>query len=417
MRKKYFRIPAIILLFVAGCTKEQMPGPIKLVPEGEKGSSKMLVDGVISSWESSDHVNVNGMELPITLDNGNAFINDVVPSSDYCIVFPAAVYSGHTGSTVTVDMPATYMYRYKYNSSSDTYTQILDAPLAYFGTAEDGTAIMKHLTGAFNIQIIRPTGMRIQRIAVSTSQNHVMSGEMQFDMVDIDNIGSSAVNTINNNTVEMLFDFYNLEGTTNFLQGCRLPDNVSSVQIPIPVLTGNVNFTITVEGILDGIKHTFQRTQATGGHLGRGEMANVSVNMNAGQPGVTTSALFETTTVDGTTYYMISDAHDFRLMAYAVTGIRSGSAVDEDWTWAPTYYNGVDYSEANYLVMADFDMGGIVVTHARGFEGEFNGGGHTISNVVTSGDYWANGLFAALGGGHSLPRLNHSALEVQRFYK
>lgn len=374
-----------------GCQKEQTVNRLKIVTEGMGDNSKMTVDGLASYWESGDKVNVNGMEATVTLDNGNAYINDIPAADNYCIVFPSSIYSEHTGSVVTVDMPSTYYYRSRRNSNTGTYTQILDAPLAYCGTADDGTAIMRHLTGALNVQITRPSGMRIQRITVSTSQNRVMSGEMQFDLSNIDAASSTATNATSNNYVEMLFDYYNLESTNTYLFSLYN----QSVQIPIPVLSGNVNFIITVEGILGGTKYTFQRTQTTGGHLGRGEMANVAVNMNDGQPGVTKSALFETTVLDGTTYYMIQNAYDFRLMAYAVTGIQEGSAADEDWSWDPIYYYGADYANANYLVTADFDMKGKVTTTVRGLRGEFNGGGHTISNVVAGGDYWESGLFVS----------------------
>ena len=356
---------AFATLFSA-CQKEQDVSRLELTVEG-MGGEKMYVDGLASYWQTGDAVNINGVESSITLTDGHAYVEGDFSGGYYYIVFPATVYQERTGDVVTVDMPATYQYRTSHNGDY-VYHQLLDSPMAYYGEATSGRAMLMHLTGALNVQITGPLGIQIDCITISTTQNRVMSGAMQVDLSDLGNIGSAATSSTGNNSVQMLFD------QQSFSTGM--------VQIPIPVLTGNVNFIVRVEGHVQGTKYTFERVQSTGGHLGRGELGNVMVNLNEGQIGVTTSALFSSRTVGNKTYYEISSPKDFMLMSDAVWG--NTYREDGDTYLNRWEYGGLEYKYANYFVTTDLDMAGIVYTAITGFEGELNGGGHAIRNLTVS---------------------------------
>lgn len=330
-KHKILTVGFVIFALLSACQKEKI-GHLELVAEGMNRNNKMTVDGLSSYWQSGDKVSINGVESTITISGNRAYVEGEFSADNYTIVFPSSILQSRNGNTITVDMPDTYQYKSVYLSGVGN-RQVLDAPLVYYGTADDGRAMMLHLTGALNIQISGPSGILIDRITVSTTQNHVMSGSMQFDLSDFNSIGSSETNNITNNKVQMLF--YG----NNFSTG--------SVKIPIPVLNGNVNFTVKVEGHMNntGLKHTFVRTQTTGGHLGRGVVGNVAVNMNAGAEGVTTSALFESTTLNETTYYLINNSFDFRLFSLACKGYtyrEDGENYHDDWV-----YNGLKYNDAN----------------------------------------------------------------------
>lgn len=324
-----------------------------LTAEGMGGGSKMTVSGLSSYWQTGDAVKINGIESSITVNGSQAYVDGEFSANNYYIVFPSSIYQSRDGNEVTVNMPALYQYK------KSGGRQVLDAPMAYFGTTENGKVMMKHLTGALNVQITGPSGISIDRITISTSQHCVMSGEMQFDFSDIENIGSSTIDGLGTNrTVQMLFD------NESFGTG--------TVQIPIPVLTGNVNFKVKVEGHVDGTKHTFERTQSTGGHLGRAELGTVTVDLNEGQPNVTTSALFETTIVNGRTYYMIQDAFDLRMLSKATYGTIYRDE-DNDQNQRDWFYNGLLYKNANYIITNDIDMEGVRMASFDGLSGEFNG--------------------------------------------
>lgn len=374
-----------LLALLTACQKESS-GRLELVAEGMGGgNTKMTVNGVYSYWQEGDKVNINGSEVSLIVDAEQAYVDGEFSSDNYYIVFPSSIYQSRSGNVVTVDMPSTYQYRSVYISGVGT-RQVLDAPMAYSGDAAGGKAQMKHLTGALNVQITGPTGITIDRIIVGTTQNRQLSGEMQFDLSNLENIGSSTVDA-SASTVTMI--------------GGRL----GTVQIPIPVLTGDVNFTVKVVAHKEGTKYTFERTQTTGGHLGRAVLGTVVVDLNEGQTGVTTSALFPTTIVGGKIYYQISTPEDLCLMSNAVCGTHYREDGD-DYTrrWS---YDGLYYKDANYILANDIDMTGLAFTGIEGFCGEFNGGNHTITNLTVSGNTDASypvcwGLFASTSYGSTV---------------
>lgn len=359
-KNKMLTVGLVFLALLSACQKEPN-NRLTLSAEGMGGREKMTVNGLSSYWQTGDAININGEESSVTVNGSQAYVEGEFSADNYCIVFPSSIYQSRSGSTVTVNMPASYQYK------TSGGRQVLDAPMAYYGTADNGNVMMKHLTGALNVQIMGPSGISIDRITIGTSQHRIMSGEMQFNLSDIENIGSSTTDrTYEHRTVQMFFD------NESFSTG--------TVQVPIPVLTGNVNFTVKVEGHLEGTKHTFERTQSTGGHLGRAEMGTVAVDLNEGQPNVTTSALFPTTTVGGITYYEISTPQDLRMMSEAVRGTyyrEDGDLVYRGWL-----YNGLNYNEANYFVSANIDMEGIKIKSIKKYSGILNSNNRTISNLT-----------------------------------
>lgn len=349
------------LTLLSACQKEPI-NRLTLTAEGMGGGEKMTVNGLSSYWQTGDAVNINGEESSVTVNGSQAYVDGEFSADNYCIVFPSSIYQSRSGSTVTMNMPASYQYK------TSGGQQVLDAPMAYWGTASDGTVMMKHLTGALNVQITGPSGISIDRITIETSQHRVMSGEMQFNLSDIENIGSSTTDgTGEHRTVQMFFD------NESFSTG--------TVQVPIPVLAGNVNFTVKVEGHVEGTKHTFERTQSTGGHLGRAELGIVAVDLNEGQPNVATSALFQTTTVGGTTYYEISTPQDLRLLSDALIGSfyrdYSDDLVNRVWC-----YNDLNYKDANYMLTNNLNMNGINIKSLWHYAGILDGNNHTISNLT-----------------------------------
>lgn len=351
------------LTLLSACQKEPI-NRLTLTAEGMGGGEKMTVNGLSSYWQTGDAVNINGEESSVTVNGSQAYVDGEFSADNYCIVFPSSIYQSRNGSTVTVNMPASYQYK------TSGGRQVLDAPMAYYGTADNGNVMMKHLTGALNVQITGPSGISIDRITIGTSQHRVMSGEMQFNLSDIENIGSSTTDgTYEHRTVQMFFD------NESFSTG--------TVQVPIPVLAGNVNFTVKVEGHVEGTKHTFERTQSTGGHLGRAELGIVAVDLNEGQPNVTTSALFPTTIIGGTTYYEISTPQDLRLMSDALIGTFYRDYVD-DWENRVWSYNGLNYKDANYMVINNLNMEGVSIKSLWHFSGILDGGNHSINNLVVT---------------------------------
>ena len=356
----------LMATLMGGCQQEAPVGGLELVVEGMGGgATKMTVGGTCAYWQQGDSVSINGTLAKMTVDGERAYVSGSFDyEDDYCVVFPGGLLREQVGGRVTVDMPSEYRYATEYVDGVGV-RQVLDAPMAYYGWAADGKVKMKHLTGAMNIVVSGPSGLVVDCITVGTTQHRVMSGEMQFDLSDIDAVGSSATNVVANNTVKMIFSMGQF--------------STGTVQVPIPVLDGDVNFWVKVEGHVEGTKHTFLRTQTTGGHLGRGVLATVAVDMNEGADGVVTSTLFAEAVHNGVTYYEIGSPREFQLMSDAIWGTvyrEDGDEYSRDWQ-----YEGAYYREANYYVVCDLDMTGYPVGTIVDYNGTFNGGNHSINNL------------------------------------
>ena len=156
--------------------------------------------------------------------------------------------------------------------------------------------------------------------------------------------------------------------------------STGTVQVPIPVLTGNVTFDIKVVGHVDGTKYVFRRIQLTSGHLGRATLGTVAIDFND-QNYVTTSALFSTVVEEGITYYKISTPQDLRLMSAAVCGKyyrENGDWEHRDWT-----YNNQNYKDANYYIYNTINMEGIPIKSIKNFSGVMYGGNYNYITNLT----------------------------------
>lgn len=350
------------MCLLAACTKESRIG-LELVAEGMSDGTKMYINGQSSYWQTGDKVYINGVESTITVNGTQAYVDGEFADEDYCIVFPKNLVKSRNGSTVTLGFPDTYHYR----ANSDGY-QILDAPMAYYGTTGSGKVIMHHLTGALNLEITGHNGLQIDEITISVpSEKYVMNGNVSFDLSDLDNNEISTTTTYSSRyCVKMLFD-----ETSLILSGTQ----PKTVQVPIPVMTGNVHFRVTVVGHYNGTKSTFTQTQITGGHLGRAVLANAAIDMST----ATKSARLTETTVNGTPYYKITSPADFKLMSELVYN-----------KWQVEGAVSPQYDYANYLITANLDMTNTPIAPIMGLKGIFDGGGKTITNLTVDNQYSGN---------------------------
>ncbi len=369
-----------LLLFsmlLGGCLKEDSPvkegnNRLEIAAEGLGGHQKMYIDDVNAYWQTGDKVNINGTEYTLNVNSSNpatAYIENVPVTETYYGVFPASIFRSRDGGNVTVELPDTYQYK------TDGSHQVLDAPLGYYGDG-DGRLYFRHLTGALTIQITAPKGFSVDHVVVGTTQGYRMSGSFTYDLASID--GITQTGTSGSNTVEMLFDYDQLV----FVEA-----GTQSVQIPIPAVGGTVNFSITVEGHLQGTKHTFSRTQNSGGILNRGILGYVPVNINSGQADVTLSSLFP---VDGSGYPQIATPTDFRIMVQAING-----------QWEYPQGSNTQYHTKHYVITTPLDMSGITVQpigEGITFSGAIDGGSNWISNLTISSSYNDNGAWVGLMG-------------------
>ena len=66
----------------------------------------MTVNGLSSYWQTGDAININGEESSVTVNGSQAYVEGEFSADNYCIVFPSSIYQSRSGSTVTMNMPA-----------------------------------------------------------------------------------------------------------------------------------------------------------------------------------------------------------------------------------------------------------------------------------------------------------------------
>lgn len=175
-----------------------------------------------------------------------------------------------------------------------------------------------------------------------------------------------------------------------------------TVQIPIPVLSDDVNFTIKVEGRVADTKYTYERAQDAGGHLSRSELGYVSIDMSDNTY-TAHGSFFPTETINGDVYYILSSATDLKILGEASPHLM--------------------YSGINYRLSQDIDASGAVIHAFRSIVGIFDGNGKTISNLyITSGNFsdpnysHCLGLFLDPGNGIVIKDLTINGLTVTANY-
>ena len=371
-----------------GCQKEK-EGLLRLTAEGMGGdNSKMYIDGSNATkahWMDGDAVSINGTAHTVATSGSDATVTDVARADNYAIVFPAGIYRSQAGSNVTVHLPEVYHYRV-----DGSGRQVLDAPMAYYGDPDGGTAQLKHLTGSIAIQLklsYNALENYIDSIIVSSVDG---SGEAQYDLsgdfnIDLSSIGtySGSNTTGGNNSVAMVFDQTELQITNS---------GTKTVQIPVPTTAAATHYKVRIVGHRSGNsatpKFVYEKTQATGGQLGRAVLAYIPpIDIKAEvNPDITAMAPFETETIGGTEYCLINNAIDFRIMCYSTK----------------TY--GSPYRSKNYRIANDIDMAGVTVMPLTAYVGTVDGGSHTVSNLRIASSDQHSGFIGTLSGGSTTVR-------------
>ena len=363
---------------LASCQKENLDAQrLELVAEGMSGNQKTYVNGAHTYWMDGDLVYINGTTYEISVSGSAATISGSFNSgTTYYGIYPASAYADHEGSDYSVIMPA--VYHYKVNASG---YQVVEAPMAAYGTPSSGKLYFKHLTGAMNVQIDATVGFSLDSIIVSSGGgSDACVALQQIFHVNLSNIAGfdGGTTTLGGDAVQygrvaMVFDQTELNWTAS---------DIKSVQVPVPPTGVDTKYTIRVVGHYNGTKAVYERKQTSNTRVVRATMGDVPVNIrsNANEGYTTFSSLFETETVAGTDYFKIANAIDFKLMC---------KAISSSWT---LYGSSTPYSQSNYRLQNDIDMSGMEVCSMNGLNGStIDGGSHTVSSlVVTPFNVWAN---------------------------
>lgn len=257
--------------------------------------------------------------------------------------------------------------------------QVLNAPLAAYGTPSNGKLYFKHLTGVLAVQVTGFDGFCLDSITVISGGGGdpcvPLHGVFHVDFSNIASYDATGIVTVMEGSgferVAMVFDQTELNWTDASTQ---------TVHLPVPPSPMDTKYTIRIAGHVNGKKYVYERKQPSSSRVVRAVLGYVPVEITSiPNAYTTTGALFATEEVGGINYYKISSTIDFKLMC---------KAISNTWSYAGSYYN-----HANYRLQGNIDMSNVEVCSMDGLNGNtIDGNNHTVSNLdVNYFNFWANG--------------------------
>ena len=251
----------VTLLFVS-CQKEDGAKRFSIFTESYRGTAKVVVDGLSSSWRAGDGIWVNGEQGTVALDDGAPILDIHVTSwGGYYASYPASfVEGGNQNGTLTLTLPQAYQYR----EDATTHKQLLEMPMVAY-TVNDRLEF-KHLTGALVVEVPHVTRDIVLDYIMVRSSTSPLSGTGTVD-VRAEN-PQVVFESDTTHTVVMYFD--------------RCPVTIAnsespkSIMIPIAPTTGNDHkFTVTVcaHSHYTPLEFFFFNKESNAGNLMRNEVA------------------------------------------------------------------------------------------------------------------------------------------------
>jgi len=376
-------ILAVCTTFLFSCTKEEAVGDgmIEIFAETMGGGSKVMLDGVNSTWVDGDSIRINSDKVVVERINSHAYIRYAHPQSVNRAVYPASLASGTLSSdNVTLTFPDYYHYR-----TDGSGHQLLDLPMA---ARSEGDAALRfnHLTGALYVTVTNTANVTLTLQSVTVSSNrYKLNGTRSVDLNDLENFGSATSSVENERSVTLVFDNgYSLESSESV-----------KVMIPIMPVGGNGDnlFTIKVKSFASGqtTSYLYSRSQPSGSDhtLARNQLGYAPADITASG---STPVLEYNSGV-----YLIHTPLDFKMMV---------DAIQNSWL----------ANNAQYSITEDIDMSETPVTPITNssFIGTIDGGGHTVSNLTInsikqSGTCYC-ALFSNAGSGIMLTNLHLNGL-------
>lgn len=256
---------AAVAMMAVGCQKDRNADGMLLLAEGfNNNGSKVLVDGLTSTWADGDEVRINDQTAAVSVTTGNASVHlGSGVDAPFYGVYPAGIYGSNSGASYILNLPATYTYE------TDGTRQKLASPMV--GYTDNSTSMtFKHLTAAVTVQIKNDFGIDVTVTNVTVSSNkYKLNGTTAVTLGNSIAVAAEETDNAALRQVQM-----NFTGTAlNITSG-----NSANVQVPVLPVGDDNRFTIsvTVQNKDDAeMVYTFNKTQgSTQGTyaLGRAEL-------------------------------------------------------------------------------------------------------------------------------------------------
>lgn len=262
MKNRMIYAMAAVAMMAVGCQKDRNADGMLLLAEGfNNNGSKVLVDGLTSTWADGDEVRINDQTAAVSVTTGNASVHlGSGVDAPFYGVYPAGIYNSNSGASYTLNLPATYTHE------TDGTHQKLASPMV--GYTDNSTSMtFKHLTAAVTVQVVNyhyDYAIVVDSIVVA-SNSYMLCGEITVSIGNDIAVAPVATDEASLKSVKMKM------GTgLNVAAG-----DSTAVQVPVlPVGDGN-KFTVTVwahRADQPSVSVELTRTQNTGGSLLRANL-------------------------------------------------------------------------------------------------------------------------------------------------
>lgn len=261
MKTKLLLLSALAALTLAACQKDNDRG-LLLVVEDMTDGAKMAVENNIAYWATGDQVRINGETLTVSIDESAGTATAVSSNSGgfeapYFGVYPASIYSGNSGDSYTLNLPASYTYATTTHFGSTM--QNLGTPMVAYNAS--GTELLfKHITAALNVKVVNDFGVDVRVANITISSNkYQLSGATTLTVGSDINVAPASAEGDGNaalRQVQMTF-----AGTQLIIPS----GGNAIVQVPVLPVGNDNRFTIsvTVQNKDDAdMTWTFSKTQA-----------------------------------------------------------------------------------------------------------------------------------------------------------
>lgn len=256
---------AAVAMMAVGCQKDRNADGMLLLAEGfNNNGSKVLVDGLTSTWADGDEVRINDQTAAVSVTTGNASVHlGSGVDAPFYGVYPAGIYNSNSGASYTLNLPATYTYE-----TNGTYQKLASPMVGY--TDNSTSMTFKHLTAAVTVQIKNDFGIDVTVTNVTVSSNkYKLNGTTAVTLGNSIAVAAEETDNAALRQVQM-----NFTGTAlNITSG-----NSANVQVPVLPVGDDNRFTIsvTVQNKDDAeMVYTFNKTQGSTQRtyaLGRAEL-------------------------------------------------------------------------------------------------------------------------------------------------
>lgn len=329
-------IAGLACMMLTSCVKENGRG-LNLVAENHQGGTKTSVNGTSINWVNGDKVDINNVAYTISYTAGSTANVEVTAEEHAALLacYPADVLKSMDALSITVDLPASYIY------AETDGQQSIAFPMVAKGEMEKGGSLyFKHLCAGIEVKVKNTTDSKLVVRSINVaSQNSQLCGERTIDISGIDGDFTVApANTSNDAQKHISLALAEDDAILDV-------NEEQTFQLPTyPITEGDqLTFTIysgerKIEGVLITALYTYHNTVDVTNEIARATVASTpAISMNTDNGHVHRVSSKFTVNSNGTQVFFSQgilqysmQRSEWRFASHQYAGIGDGNLTSDD---------------------------------------------------------------------------------------